>query len=111
MPARRPTTALPRSEPASATSLTPAWSPPSPDHPEPAGPRNSIEGVTITTHALEHAPVEALDEFDLDVRISTLPGPDSPQAGFSTWFSCKGTCGNYSCWCPATGASVQACCA
>ncbi|WP_353962583.1 MULTISPECIES: FDLD family class I lanthipeptide [unclassified Streptomyces] len=34
-----------------------------------------------------------LDEFDLDVRIAVSSDMAPIEAGFSNWYSCKGTCG------------------
>ncbi|MFK0259117.1 FDLD family class I lanthipeptide [Streptomyces sp. NPDC090445] len=33
-----------------------------------------------------------LDDFDLDVRITVSADFETAEAGFSNWYSCKGTC-------------------
>jgi hypothetical protein len=51
------------------------------------------------------------DEFDFDFRITVLADPNHPEASFSNWLTCKGTCvmacTAYQC---TTGKSVSRCC-
>ncbi|MFE2283699.1 hypothetical protein ACFXDJ_05925 [Streptomyces sp. NPDC059443] len=54
------------------------------------------------------AEFDAVDEFDLDVRIAVNADFHSPEGSFSNWFSCKGTCSISLCYC-GTSTSCRAC--
>jgi hypothetical protein len=43
------------------------------------------------------------DDFDLDIRVTVQPDASRPEAGFSNWQTCKGTCVT-SCGCGYTQA-------
>ncbi|MGH3450144.1 MAG: FDLD family class I lanthipeptide [Haloechinothrix sp.] len=65
--------------------------------------------MTATMLADPVLDADLADEFDLDVRISVLSGPDSPRAGLTIWYSCMGG----SCSCPpgsGSGGSRDDCC-
>ncbi|MGK5728224.1 FDLD family class I lanthipeptide [Streptomyces sp. URMC 124] len=56
------------------------------------------------THAVMETPTradefDAVDEFDLDVRIAVNTEIHSPEGSSSNWLSCKGTCSLSLCFC------------
>jgi hypothetical protein len=64
----------------------------------------------MTVPSLEQEVVADVDEFDFDFRITVLADPNHPEASFSNWLTCKGTC-VINCACSAgTRTSISKCC-
>jgi hypothetical protein len=50
------------------------------------------------------------DDFDFDFRITVLADPNHPEASFSNWNTCKGSCVTCTAYACTTGNSVAHCC-